>query len=42
MTIALLNSKIPEYKSDEVHFNQQGYKVLAERFFDLFKKNGAF
>lgn len=34
--------KSPEYKSDEVHFNQQGYKVLAERFYDLLKKNGAF
>lgn len=33
--------KSPEYKSDEVHFNQQGYKVLAERFYALLKKNGA-
>ncbi len=34
--------KLPEYKSDEVHFNQQGYKVLAERFYALLKKNDAF
>ena len=34
--------KSPEYKSDEVHFNQQGYKILAERIYELLKKNGAF
>ena len=34
--------KSPEYKSDEVHFNQQGYKVLAERLYLLLDKNGAF
>jgi lysophospholipase L1-like esterase len=33
--------KSPEYKSDEVHFNQQGYKILAERLYDALKKNGA-
>ncbi len=39
-TIAKLE-KSAEYKSDQVHFNQQGYKVLAERFYELLKKNGA-
>lgn len=31
----------PELKSDVVHFNQQGYHVMAERFYVLLKKHGA-
>lgn len=34
--------KSPELKSDFVHFNQQGYHLMAERFYVLLKKHGAF
>ena len=40
-TIAKL-LKTPELKSDYVHFNQQGYHLMAERFYTLLKENGAF
>lgn len=39
-TIAKL-LKSPELKSDFVHFNQQGYHVMAERFYALLKNHGA-
>ncbi len=31
----------PQYKSDSVHFNQQGYTKLAQRVHELLKDNGA-
>lgn len=34
--------KSPELKSDFVHFNQQGYHVMAERFYAVLKEHGAF
>lgn len=34
--------KSPELKSDFVHFNQQGYHVMAERFYAILKEHGAF
>lgn len=33
--------KDPRYKSDYVHFNQQGYKLLAEKIYQDLIKNGA-
>jgi acyl-CoA thioesterase-1 len=39
-TIAKL-LKAPELKSDYVHFNQQGYHLMAERFYALLKEHGA-
>lgn len=38
--IKLLNS--PELKSDSVHFNQQGYRIMAERFYAILKNHGVF
>jgi len=32
----------PSMKSDSVHFNQKGYKEMAEGIYDLLSKNGAF
>ena len=34
--------QVEELKSDYVHFNQQGYHLMAERFYTLLKENGAF
>ena len=33
--------KSPSLKSDSVHFNQQGYKELAERVYEILQENGA-
>ena len=32
----------PEYKSDMHHFNEEGYRVLAETLYQLLHENGAF
>lgn len=32
----------PSKKSDAIHFNEQGYALLAEGIFDLLSKHGAF
>lgn len=39
-TIAKL-MKNPQFKSDYVHYNQQGYAKMAEHFYDELKDNGA-
>ncbi|MDA3938652.1 MAG: GDSL-type esterase/lipase family protein [Spirochaetia bacterium] len=31
----------PEYKSDEHHFNKEGYRILAETLYRLLNENGA-
>lgn len=33
--------RVPAYKSDYIHFNQAGYKALAEALLNLLKKLGA-
>lgn len=33
--------KSPSLKSDSVHFNQRGYKELAERVYEILQENGA-
>ena len=31
----------PQYKSDMIHFNEPGYRLMAESLFQLLQKNGA-
>jgi len=33
--------RTPTYKSDAIHFNAQGYRVLAEQIYSVLKENGA-